>query len=339
LICSFLADDSDHARLNTDGNEEEPTMTSRMAAMILGLVAGIAVFFALTLSWSDVLSALRLDHAALLAGVTGTAKASWAISGGVAVFAVVASLVALIAGMAETARLRRRIDELRLDPALAGKWNAADWRAAFAPTVIAEQAEAMIAIIPVEPGEERRVVVDAPMLLDLNRIWLDRLTLAWTIRPLPMIVLALAGTLALFAHGADGKWDAALAAGPAAGLAMVLVQYLIRAILSPLVDGAVAAAAAVIRPLISVHALEAHRPGAQPTGAPPKRIEQEEAEIIAAALSNVIWEPLNRLANTVEKLTGPTQTAAITPPRDQEIETAMVDIRAGIEKLLNNSGE
>ena len=74
-------------------------------------------------------------------------------------------------------------------------------------------------------------------------------------------------------------------------------------------------------------------------GLPPKRIEQEEAEIIAAALSNVIWEPLNRLADTVEKLTGPTQTAAITPPRNQEIETAMVDIRAGIEKLLNNSGE
>jgi hypothetical protein len=238
--------------------------------------------------------------------------------------------------MAETARLRARIDELRLDPDLAGKWNAADWRAAFAPTVIADQAEAMIAIIPVEKNEERRVVVDAPLLLGLNRIWLDRLTLAWTIGPLPLIVLGLAATLALFARESDGKWGAALAAGAAGWFAITLIQYLVRAALSPLVDAAAAAATAAIRPLSSVHALEAHRQisqGAAP--AVPKRIEQEEAEIIAAALSNVIWEPLKRLADASEKLTN----AAATPPsRDQEIEVAMAEIRAGIESLLNNSG-
>jgi len=317
-------------------------MTSRMAAAILGLIAGIALFFALTLSWSDTLSVFGLDHAVLLAGITGAAKAAWAISGGIAAFAVVASLAALAGGMAETAKLRRRIDELRLDPAMAGKWNAADWRAAFAPTVIADQAEAMIAIVPVAEGEERRVVVDAPLLLGLNRIWLDRLTLAWTIGPLSLIVLALSGTLALFAHGAEGKWDAALAAGTAAGFAIVLVQYLARTVLSPLVDGAVAAATAAIRPLISVHALEAYHPSSPSSVvASPKRIEQEEAEIIAAALSNVIWEPLARLADTVERLTSATgePPAIISPPRDQEIEAAMVEIRAGIEKLLNNSGE
>jgi hypothetical protein len=317
-------------------------MTSRMAAVILGLIAGIAVFFTLTLSWSEAVSTFWPEHTAPLAGVDSAAKFAWAISGGVAAFAVAASLVALIGGMAETAKLRARIDELRLDPELTGKWNAADWRAAFAPTAIADQAEAMIAIVPVEQGEERRVVVDAPLLLELNRIWLDRLTLAWTIGPLPLIVLALAGTLALFAHGADGKWDAALAAGTASGFAIMLVQYLVRVALSPLVDAAVAAATAAIRPLISVHALEAHRPAEQaPVVVATKRIEHEEAEIIAAALSNVIWEPLTRLADSVERLTSATgEPAAITPPpRDQEIEAAMVEIRAGIEKLLNNSGE
>jgi hypothetical protein len=318
-------------------------MQPRIAAVILGLIAGIAVFFALTFNWNDMLAALRLDHAVLLAGVVGAAKAAWTISTGIAAFAVIASLAALIGGIVETARLRRRIDELRLDPLVAGKWNAADWRAAFAPTAIADQAEAMIAIVPVAEGEERRVVVDAPLLLGLNRIWLDRLTLARTIGPLPLIVLALAGTLALFAHGGDGKWDAALAAGTAAGFAIVLVQYLVRVALTPLVDGAVAAATSVIRPLISVHAAEAHHPAGQaPAAAASKRIEQEEAEIIAAALSNVIWEPLTRLADTVERLTSATTgepAAIVSPPRDQEIEAAMVEIRAGIEKLLNNSGE
>jgi hypothetical protein len=310
-------------------------MTSRIAAVILGLIAGIAAFFTLALNWANSLSFLQLGHAALLMGPTGgAAKAAWTISVAIIAFAAIASLVALIAGMAETTKLRARIDELRLDPDLAGKWNAADWRAAFAPTAIADQAEAMIAIIPVEKNEERRVVVDAPLLLGLNRIWLDRLTLAWTIGPLPLIVLGLAATLALFAHASDGKWDAALAAGAAGWFAITLVQYLVRAALSPRVDSAVAAATAAIRPLSSVHALEAHRQISQgPASATPKRIEQEEAEIIAAALSNVIWEPLKRLADASEKLTN----AATPPSRDQEIEAAMAEIRAGIESLLNNS--
>jgi uncharacterized membrane protein len=312
-------------------------MQSRIAAVILGLIAGIAAFLTLTLDWGDGLAALRLDHAALLAGIDGAARAAWAISGGIVAFATIASLVALITGMAETAKVRKRIDELRLDPALAGKWNAADWRAAFAPTAIADQAEAMIAIVPVEAGEERRVVVDAPLLLGLNRIWLDRLTLVWTIAPLPLIVLGLGAMLALFAYGSGGKWPAALAAGTAGWLAIALVQYLVRAVLSPLVDAAVAAATAAIRPLNAVHALEAHRRTVQVVAqVPPKRIEQEEAEIIAAALSNVIWEPLKRLADTVEKLTVVVEPPA--PPRDQEIESAMTEIRAGIERLLSNPG-
>lgn len=315
-------------------------MTSRMAAVVLGLIAGIAALFALTLSWDGVLAGLHLGQAPLMSGLSGAARVAWSISGGIMAFAVVASLAALVGGIVETTRLRRRIDELRLDPSVAGKWNAADWRAAFAPTAIADQAEAMIAIVPVAEGEERRVVVDAPILLGLNDIWLDRLTLAWAIRPLPRIVLALAATLALFAHGAGGKWDASLAAGTAAAFLIILVQYLSRMALSPLIDTAIAAATAVIRPLISVHAAEAHRPALLPAGEPAKRIEQEEAEIIAAALSNVIWEPLKRLADTVEKLTTVAEPGTVAaPPRDQEIEAAMVEIRAGIEKLLNTSDQ
>jgi hypothetical protein len=311
-------------------------MTSRIAAVILGLIAGIAAFFTLALNWADSLSFLQLGHVALLTGpIGGAAMTAWSISGGIIAFTTVASLVVLITGMAETARLRTRIDGLRLDPDLAGKWNAADWRAAFAPTAIADQAEAMIAILPVEKNEERRVVVDAPLLLGLSRIWLDRLTLAWTIGPLPLIVLGLGATLALFAHGSGGRWDTALAAGAVGWFAITLVQYLVRAVLSPRVDSAVAAATAAIRPLSSVHALEAHRQISQGSAsALPKRIEQEEAEIIAAALSNVIWEPLKRLADASEKLTN----AATPPSRDQEIEAAMAEIRAGIESLLNNSG-
>jgi hypothetical protein len=311
-------------------------MQSRMAAVILGLIAGIAAFLTLTVNWTDSLGFLRLDHVALLAGLGGAARAAWTISGGVIAFATVASLAALITGMAETSKVRARIDELRLDPALAGKWNAADWRAAFAPTAIADQAEAMIAIVPVEEDEERRVVVDSSLLLGLNCIWLDRLTLVWTIGPLPLIVLGLAATLALVAHESGGKWDAALAAGTAGWFVIVLIQYLVRVTLSPLVDGAVAAATAAIRPLNSVHALEAQRQNIQAGSQQPtvKRIEQEEAEIIAAALSNVIWEPLKRLADATEKLTA----AAAPPSRDQEIEAAMAEIRAGIESLLNNSG-
>ena len=73
-------------------------MTSRIAAVILGLIAGIAVFFTLALNWADSLSFLRLSHAALFAGLPGgAAKAAWTISGGIIAFAIVALLVFLTA--------------------------------------------------------------------------------------------------------------------------------------------------------------------------------------------------------------------------------------------------
>ncbi|MDB5394164.1 MAG: hypothetical protein JWM91_1670 [Rhodospirillales bacterium] len=310
-------------------------MTSRSAPVILGLIAGIALFFVLKLDWNAATAFLQAN--AVAASLSSpVSRLAWAISVGTAVFATVALLVALIGGAAEIAKARQQIDKLRHDPALADRWNAADWRAAFAHTAIADQAEAMIALAPVDKDEARRVVVDTPLLLGLNRIWLDRLTLTWTIAPLPAIVVGLAATLALFAYEAGDKWGAVLAAGTAGWFIIRLVQYLVRAALAPLVDSAVAGATAAVRPLSAARALDLPRQIVPPSGAAPaKRIEQEEAEIIAAALSHVIWEPLGRLAEAAEKLSS----AAAPQSRDQAIESALAEVRAGIEKLLAASDQ
>jgi hypothetical protein len=88
-----------------------------------------------------------------------------------------------------------------------------------------------------------------------------------------------------------------------------------------------------MRPLSAAYAFALSPQTAAAPPIPPetaaKRIEQEEAEIIAAALSNAIWEPLGRLADAAEKLA-----AAGAPSRDRTIEAAMAEVRAGIEKLL-----
>jgi hypothetical protein len=316
-------------------------MTARSAAVILGLIAGIAIFLILKLDWTAATASLTANGA--FASLNSPlSPLAWSISGGAAGFATVALLVTLVGGASETAKARRQIERLRHDPALADRWNAADWRAAFAHTAIADLAEAMIALTPVDKDETRRVVVDTPLLLGLNRIWLDRLTLTWTIAPLPAILVGFGATLALFAYEAGEKWSAVLAAGTAGWLVIRLVQYLVRAALAPLVDAAVAGATAAVRPLSAAHAIDLPRPATPavsatpvPGAAPAKRIEQEEAEIIAAALSHVIWEPLGRLAEAAEKLN-----AAATPPsRGQAIESALAEVRAGIEKLLADRDE
>jgi hypothetical protein len=314
-------------------------MNSRSAAVILGLIAGIAAFLALKFNWAGATAFLHADAAASV--LTGSiAHLAWAIAGGTAAFATIALLVSLLAGAAEIAKTRRQIDGLRLDPAMADRWNAADWRAAFARTAVADQAEAMIAPMPADREETRRVVVDTPLLLGLNRIWLDRLTLTWTIAPLPPILAGLAATLALMAYESGERWAGILAAGTAGWFAIRVVQYLVRAALAPLIDAAVASATAAMRPLSAAYAFSVHQPPATAVAASPetivaaKRIEQEEAEIIAAALSNTIWEPLRRLAEAAEKLA-----AAGAPSRDQTIEAAMAEIRAGIEKLLETANQ
>jgi hypothetical protein len=307
-------------------------VTVRSAAVALGLIAGIGIFLALELDWAATTAFLRVNAAAV-ATATPMARLVWAISGGTTGFATMALLVALAGGSAEIAKARRQIDRLRLDPELTDRWNAADWRIAFARTAIADQAEAMIAVLPVDKDETRRVVVDTPLLLGMNRIWLDRLMLTWTIAPLPPILVGLGVTFALFAYEAGDRWAAVLAAGTSGWFTIRLIQYLVRAALAPLVDSAVAAATAAVRPLSAAQAIEAPRRMAPaPSVAPSKRIEQEEAEIIAAALSNAIWEPLGRLADAAQKLS-----AAAPQSRDQAIESALAEVRAGIEKLLAGS--
>ena len=307
-------------------------MKARSVAVAIGLVAGIAAFLALKLNWAGVTAALHVGQAGIAAD--RTVQFAWAISAGTTVFAVATLIVALIAGLVETAKARRQIAALRHDPNLADRWNAADWRAAFTPTAVADHAEAMIALLPIDKGETRRVVVDTPILLGLSRIWLDRLTLSWTITPLAPLLLGLGATLALVAYASGGRWDAVAAAGTAGWFAIRLAQYLVRAVLAPLVDAAVADATAAIRPLSAAQAIDATRP-AGPIAAPGGRIGQDEAEIIAAALSHVIWEPLGRLAEAAEKLSA----AGVPQSRVQAIEEAMAEVRAGIERLLSNSGE
>jgi hypothetical protein len=307
-------------------------MTARSLAVLFGLTAGLAAVFALKLNWS--LATGLLPAGLPVSAFAGApARLAWTLSGGVAAFATVTLLVALIGGMAETAKARQQIRRLRHDPGLADRWNAADWRAAFAHTAVADQAEAMIALTQIEKDQTRRVVVDTPLLLGLNRIWLDRLTLTWTIAPLPAILLGLTASLALFAYQANASWAPALTAGTTGWFIIRLVQYLVRAALAPLVDSAVAGATAAVRPLNAAHALDP--PGTAmiaPAVAPAHRIEQEEAEIIAAALSNAIWEPLRRLAEAAEKLS-----VAAPQSRDQTIQSALAEVRAGIERLLASS--
>jgi hypothetical protein len=234
--------------------------------------------------------------------------------------------------------------------ALIDRWTAADWRAAFAGSSVADQAEAMVVFQPADKGETRRVAVDTPILLALDRLWLDRLTLAGSVAPLPTLTAGFSILLALTAVALGERWDVPLLAGVAAWFAIAFGRYIVCLVLRPAVAAAVGAATAAVRPLSSIRAAEIVRaaeprleplpvpaaavPEQQPAPAPdsPARLAHEEAEIIAAALSNVIWEPLGRLAEAAEKLTA----AAAPKSRDQAITSALAEIRAGIERLLDD---
>lgn len=310
-------------------------MNSRLVAVSLGLISGIAAFLLLRFQWDAMTTPLHLNQASFASAFAESpVRWAWSASAAAMTFSVVALLAALIGGLVEAAQARIQINKLRHDPALADRWNAADWRAAFTPTAVAEQAEAMITLLPIEKGETRRVVVDTAILLGLNRIWLDRLTLTRVIAPMPTMLLGLAATLGLFAYASGNRWDVVVAAGTIGWLVIHLASYLVRAALAPLVNSAVAGATAALRPLSSVQAIEAGKPVSAVAG-PGGRIAQDEAEIIAAALSNVIWEPLGRLADAAEKLS----VAGAPQSRDQAIEAALAEVRAGIERLLSNTGD
>lgn len=312
-------------------------MTSRIAAVTIGLIAGIAIFLALRLDWAGTIAAFNLQGSHLAASLTGILpRLAWAITAGLSVFGVLTSLVAFIGGAAETARARAGLRALRLDPILVGSWNAADWRAAFAPTAVADQAEAMIALLPIENGGERRVVVDTHLLTGLAPLWLDRATLTRTLAPLPALAAAQGIVLALIDYASGGRWALDLAAGATGWLLIAAAFYLARIALAPQIGATVEAATAVIRPLTSLQSFVSAAPvtailpmttGPMTTG--------PDAGIFAAALERALSAPLGRLAEAADRLGN----AAAGPSREQAIDAALAEIRAGIERLLDASGE
>lgn len=300
-------------------------MTPRIIALTLGLVAGLVAFFILASDWTSVLSAVGVDQVGIAAAKTGELpRLTWAISAGITIFAVFALIVVLIVGVLETSRARQAINALRHDPSLADSWNIADWRSAFAETAIADRAEAMIAAIN-PPGSIRRVAVDTQLLVGLDEVWLDRLTLKRTVAPLAPLVLGLSATAGLFTYVDGDPWAVVLAAGASGWLLIRASQYLARLALSPAVTAAIDAATAAIRPLTAIQTIEGDLPVS--TAAP---IETAE---LAASVAEALFEPMARLSDAADRLSA----AARPQSREQTIEAALADIRAGIERLLEVS--
>jgi hypothetical protein len=306
-------------------------VTSRIAAVTTGLIAAIATFLALRLNWPATIGVFHLQGSHLVTLLTGPLpRSAWSTAAGLSVFGILVSLIALIGGVTETTRARAGLTALRLDPTLTGSWNAADWRAAFTPTAVADRAEAMIALLPVENGGERRVVVDTHLLTGLAPLWLNRSTLSSLVAPLPALCAAQGIVLALIDYASAGQWQLDLAAGAAGWLLITAAHYLARILLAPMIGAAVEAATAVIRPLTSVQSF-----AATPIAATAGQAAGIDAGGIAAALERALSGPLNRLAEAAERLGN----AGAGPSREQTIDAALAEIRAGIERLLDAAEE
>ena len=308
-------------------------MMSRIVASTLGFVAGVA---ALIMLQSDRLFAELSQAAAAHLGRPDTAAAlaapwtrlAWTLSVSIALFAVVTLLALLVAGAIETLSVRARLAALRHDPVIAGRWNPADWRSAFAGTAIADRAEIVIAAIVPGSGADRRIITDTALLAGLDRIWLKRLTMTPAIVPLPPLLLGVGATLALL--GGD-FWQITLAAGTASWLVVRAIYFLVSSALGVFVSLSLAAATAAIRPLTSTSVVEA-LPARAAGEAEPEAVSQRDlpnSEALAAAFAAALAEPLARLAQATERLSAdPVQ------QRSQTIDAALAEIRAGIERLL-----
>jgi hypothetical protein len=224
-------------------------MTVRIVAVILGIAGCVAAIFLLSHHWENTLGLLPIPPDLGAALSLPSARFPWTISAAAEIFVAVTLLFAVIGGWTETVRTRGRINVLRYDPNLSGRWSAADWRAAFARTAIANRAEAIVAAIS-PAGDERRVVTDLGLLSDLETVWLDRLIFRGMITPLPPLVLGFGATLALLRYSAgEGGWETALAAGAGGWLAISLTYYIARLSMSPATQLTVDAAIAAMRPL------------------------------------------------------------------------------------------
>jgi hypothetical protein len=305
-------------------------MTSRIFAIAVGIIAGLAALSLMILDWDIPLSLARQGPPFLAAALApAPAHFAWIATLTVAAFTIGALLTALIAGLVETVTTLSRINRLRLDPALTEHWNAADWRSIFARTTVADRAEMIIAATPVTDGEGRRLVVDAHLLLGLARTWRERLTLSWSLTPLAAILLGLGALAALTSYAAGEDWSGALAAGLAGWLAVTIARYVVGVLLMPFVSSAVAGATAAIRPVTTIRTLETQTLEAA-TAAPAAAATPIDAQIIGTALADAIREPLSRLADATDRL----GRAANPEPSLDSIDDALAEIRAGIERLL-----
>jgi len=318
-------------------------MASRIAALSIGLAAGIATLLFLHLDWNGVLAFLASS------GSTGLGAAltehwprlAWTGIGAATMFAVAALVVALFGGLIEVLTARARISALRYDPTLAETWNAADWRAAFARTAVSARAEAMIAAtVPAADGQARRVVVDTQLLIGMDQFWLDRLALSRIITPLPPLVAGFAATLGLFAFAEGGRWEAVLAAGASAWFVIRLTEYLVRLVLSAAVAAAVESATATLRPMISsrIPALPG-RPGGDPAAA--GALPATASAPAGPSAPNSPAPGLPAPGSPAPSLPAPSLPApslpASEPTREQSVDAAMPEIRASIERLLTGN--
>jgi hypothetical protein len=145
----------------------------------------------------------------------------------------------------------------------------------------------------------------------MDQFWLDRLSLARIMTPLPSLVAGFATALALLAFVEGDRWEAVLAAGAVGWFAIRLSEYLVRLVLSAAVAAAVESATATLRPMISSRIF-----------VPPGRSEIAPARVDAPT------------APSPAKAAAPPATE---PSREQTVEAAMPEIRASIERLLSGN--
>jgi hypothetical protein len=286
-------------------------MASRIAAVILGLSAGLATGLFFALDWSGAIAFFGLDRpdiAAALADQPSRIAVGAIVA--VVVYGLAALLIALAAGLAETLVARSRVDALRHDISLSGRWTAADWRAAFAHSAIADRAEAVIAapVSATSAGSDRRVLIDPSLLIGLEATWLDRLTLTPMIAPLPPLLIG-AGALASLLHYAGNGAGAVfpLAFGIGGWLLLGVLRYLVRSLLAPAVELAMRAASAAVRPLTPILALDGaiQRLGdatPQIASAPAKAALKLDPAAIASGLGNAVAEPLAKLVAAADRI-------------------------------------
>ncbi len=315
---------------------------SRILAIMFGLVAGIGAFLFLYSSWEHASSFLdAIGLASVATALNNPAiRFVWAMSASVTAFAVTTLLILLVAGWAETLTVRNRLNALRHDLALADAWNIADWRAAFSGSMVGDWTETIVTgIVPGIGDAGRRVVTDTALFLALDTLWLDRLTLNRMIGRLPLLLFGLGLTSSLLSEansGGDGQWIILLAAGSCAAFIVALMLYLVRSALMPFVALSIRAAKAAIRPVTSQAAFDTKLPllaKPAPRSADPAGTEPFDADVIAAAIATALAEPLRQLTEAVDRLNA----GGGANQREQAIDAALAEVRAGIERLLAQS--